>query len=61
MISSFVTECSIQREDIFHGWFEGIVSYLRHSGVTEDGEKFMGTNELWSNFLARDTHVLQVR
>ena len=37
------------------------VSCLGCSGVTEDGETFMGTNGLRSSCVARDTHVLQVR
>ena len=61
MFSSFVTEWSIQREDVFYGWFEGSVSHLGCSGVTEDGGIFMTTNGLRSNCLERGTHVLQVR
>ena len=38
-----------------------IVSYLGCSGVTEDGEAFMSMNGLQISFLARVTHVFQVR
>ena len=41
--------------------FSLCISYLKYSGITEDRETFMGTNGLRSNFLARGTHVLQVR
>ena len=56
-----MTEWSIQGGDVFHGWFEGSVSYLGCSGVTEDGETFMSTNGLRSSCLARGMHVLEVR
>ena len=61
MFSSFVTEWSIQRDDLFNGWFEESVSYLGYSGITEDGETFMSTNGLRSSCLSRGTHVLQAR
>ena len=60
-MSSFVTECSIQRDDVFRGWCEVSVSCLGHSGVTEDGETLMSMNELQSSCLACGTHMLQVR
>ena len=37
------------------------VSYVRYSGVTEDGETFMSVNGLRSSCLARGTRVLEVR
>ena len=56
-----MTEWSIQRADFFHGWFEGGISYLGYSGVTEDGETFMGMDGLRSSYLARGARVLEVR
>ena len=61
MISSFVTQWSIQRENVFHGWFEGIFLYLGHSAVTEDGETVTSTKGSQSSYLGRGMHVLQVR
>ena len=48
-----MTEWSIQRKDVLHGWFEGSVSCLGYSGVTEDGEIFMSMYGLRSSCLAR--------